>query len=121
MRKRPGGLGGDVTDPHPATQDITFVSRTVSGRDDYGNNTYTETSRTVPGLYAPGGSSESTAGQDQVVSQEQVIVPDPPADLVVRSTDRVRVASLPSVTFEVDGRAESWAPGLVVPLRRVTG
>lgn len=110
-----------MTGPHPATQDITFVSRTASGTDDYGNATYTETSRTVPGLYAPEGSVEATGGQDQVVSQEQVLVPDPPSELVVKSTDRVQVASLPGVSFEVTGRAQMWAPGLVVPLSRVTG
>jgi hypothetical protein len=106
---------------HPATQDVTIITRAVAGRDDDGNVTRSTATRTVPGLYAPSGSSENTNDQQQVISQEQVIIRDAPADLVVNPTDQVQVASLPDVTFEVDGRVQPWHSGIVIPLRRVTG
>lgn len=107
--------------PHPATQDITFITRAITGRDGDGNATRATTSRTVQGLYAPAGSVEDTDDKQQVISQEQVIVRDAPADLTVAATDQVQVASVPGVTFEVAGRVQRWRSGLVVPLNRVDG
>lgn len=114
-------VGALVTYPHPATQNITFITRAKTGRDSDGNATRGSATKTVPGLYAPGSTSESNDDQQRTVTVDTIIVPNPPTDLVVHATDEVQVPSLPGVTFEVDGDPKLWAPGLQVVLKRVSG
>lgn len=101
---------------------VTVVTRTASGRDADGNTTWTETSVTVTGAFAPGGSSELIQGQDTVITQPTVYLPSGTA---VQPTDRVTVAGL---TYEVDGSPNEWINpftgsdfGVEVKLQRVTG
>jgi len=106
----------------PAGEPITVITRTKSGKNDYGDDVYTETATTVTGGFAPAIGFESTAAGDTVVTQPQAYLPTgtlvtPTSVLVIRG-DR----------YEVDGTPEDWrdpfdgwTPGIAVPLRRVTG
>lgn len=113
---------------------MAVITRTEAGRDGDGNTTWTESAALVVGLFAPGFSSEQTAGQDQVATQPEAIlqpgqaavhagdafVPDPvlngTGQLVLDDDGKVQ-----GERYEVDGNPESWEPGTVVRLKRVTG
>ncbi|HET8589012.1 MAG TPA: hypothetical protein VFM01_05215 [Nakamurella sp.] len=103
-------------------QEITLISRTVTGRDAYGNDVYSETRTTVTGGFAPGGSSELVQGQDIVITQPRVYLPP---GTVVTSVDAIEVAG---VRYDVDGTPSVWVSpltgwdaGVVVQLLAVTG
>lgn len=110
---------------YPFAQTVTWVSRAVTGADDYGNDTFTETSATVDGaIFAPGGSTELVQGGDMVIQQPTLYNIDP--SLAVKPTD---VFTVGGDRFEVDGEPQKYQPnpfdgwqvGLVVKLRKVTG
>jgi hypothetical protein len=123
---------------HPATHIMALIVREDSGRDEYGNQIRSETAVQVVGLFAPGGSTESTAGEDRVVTQPRMLlqpgqtipsaidaaVPDP---VLVLDGDGVLQFDLDENDlvqgdrFDVDGAPEVWEPGVVVKLIRQTG
>lgn len=105
---------------------VTLITRTVTGRDQYGNDQYGETSTTVGGVFAPGGSSELVQGQDTVISKPTVYLP---AGTGVSAVDAIVVGGL---RYTVDGQPADWTAGspftgwvpqfpVVVQLQRVTG
>lgn len=107
------------------TVPVTFIGRTVTGRDSYGNDVYGDAPVATEGVFAPGGSSENTQqGGDTVVTQPTVFLPD----LDVTPVDRIVIDG---VTWQVDGTPRNWPANaftgwrpdypLEVPLRRVTG
>lgn len=109
------------------TVPVTLTSRTVTGTDADGNDVYGTATSTVQGVFAPGGSVESTAAREQVVTQPTVYLP---ASVDVTAVDAVTVGGL---MFEVDADPQrwdeqpnpwsGWVPPfpVVVPLRKVTG
>lgn len=106
----------------PYGKAITLVTRAVTGRDVYGNDVYGETTTTVVGAFAPGGSSEQVQGQDTVTTQPTAYLPS--------GTDPTAIDALEvdGQRYEVDGDPQSWqspytgwAPGVAVRLQRVTG
>lgn len=106
----------------PFGEPITLIRRTVTSRDSDGNNVYNETAVSVAGGFDPAIGFESTNAMDQVSTQPQVYLPP---GTVVDSIDAVVVRGL---RYEVDGVANDWrspftgwAPGVVVPLKKVTG
>lgn len=106
----------------PFGEPISIVTRVVSGVDSYGNDETTETTETVNGAYAPAIGYESTNGRDLVVNQPHAYLP---AGSPVSATS---VLVIREQRFEVDGTPAEWrspftgwAPGIDVPLRRVTG
>jgi hypothetical protein len=108
---------------YPFAKAVTYVDRSVTGQDSDGNDTYTETQTATTAVFAPGGSAELTSGGDTVTTQPTLYGVD--TALPVKATDRFIIDGL---SFEVDGDPQKyddpftgWQPGLVVPLRRVTG
>ncbi|MGZ4588678.1 MAG: hypothetical protein ACXVX9_12855 [Mycobacteriaceae bacterium] len=102
---------------------VTFHTRVASGKDAYGNTTYTETNVDVPGCgFNPGGSVELVQGQDMVRTQPEVYAPP---GTVVGPVDQ---ASVNGVRYDVDGTANAytnpftgWQTPVVVKLKAVTG
>lgn len=103
----------------------SWVQRTVTGRDDHGNDVYTETDVSVDAVFVPGSSSELVQGQDTVLTHPTLYLPaDPPP----APTDRVVVNG---VTYDVDGTPQMWPASpftgwqpdypVVVRLLNVTG
>ena len=106
--------------PHGET--VTLVARAVTGQDGDGNDVYGETLTDVIGGFDPAIGFERVGGMDQVSTQPQVYLPP---GTVVDSVDAVVVRGL---RYEVDGTTNDWrspftgwAPGVVIPLKRVTG
>lgn len=106
----------------PAGEPITVTSRTQTGSDEYGDPIYMVTTVTVTGVLAPAIGAETTSGQDQVITQPTAFLP---AGTVVDSLSKLTIRG---VDYEVDGTPEDWRspftgwqPGIVVPLKRVTG
>lgn len=106
------------------TVPVTLVTRTLSGRDNDGNDRYITVNTTIAGVFAPGGSTESTDGGDTVITQPTVYLPLPAPTAV----DEVLVNG---ATFEVDGDPSVWPANpytghqpdypVVVRLRKVNG
>lgn len=109
---------------YPFAQQVTWVSRTVSGQDAYGNDTFNEVLTVTSAVFAPGGSTELTAGRDTVTTQPTLYGVD--TSLPVKATDVFLIGGQP---FEVDGDPQVYQPnpftgsqfGAVVKLRKVTG
>lgn len=101
------------------------ITVTVEQRsqDRYGQRT-TTTTATVAGCgFAPGASSEALDKRDQVAEEGNLYAPP---GTVINPTDRVVLPD--NTVWEVTGTASSWqspwtgwTPGVVVPLKRVTG
>lgn len=112
----------------PNGDEITITTVTTTGTDEYGDPVTSRTSITRTGAFAPAVGTESTTGQDQVISQPQVLFTGQDADdvaAIITSTSEITVRGK---TYQVDGDPEDWRSpftgwhaGLVVPLRRVTG
>lgn len=100
----------------------TFVTRTVSGTDADGNDTYTAVNTSVPGcLFAPGPSAEVLGDQDTVTDQPTLYAP---AGTPVEPVDAVIVPGFG--TYEVDGSPDGWPTnptgfGVAIKLKQVTG
>jgi hypothetical protein len=119
---------------------IAVARRTVTGRDALNNDVYGEVATVVLGAFAPGPSSEVVQGQDTVVTQPTVYLPtgtavdavdvivvDPVLDTSGAATYDAR-GRVVGDRYSVDGTPltwsspfSSWAPGVEVRLRKVTG
>lgn len=102
---------------------VTLVSRTRSGTDAYGNDTWTTTETAIGGCVVwPRTSSELVQGQDTVIVGLNLLAP---AGTVIQPTDQVKVAG---TLYEVDGQPgdwtnpfTSWDAGVQVALKTVSG
>lgn len=105
------------------TEPITVTSRTQSGTDEYGDPTYTTTTLTRDGLFAPAIGFEQTSGQDQVTSQPHVYFTGQDAidvRAVISSTSELTIRG--KTGYQVDGEVADWGDaGLDVPLQRTVG
>jgi len=111
----------------PFTQQVTLVTRTVSGQDAYGNDVFTETSTAVDGVVWPR-DGNGTSGNEQLQGRDTVIVGLSlllPPGTDVTAVDRVDVGGL---SYEVTGEPGHFFspftgsdPGVLVGLTRVTG
>lgn len=106
----------------PFGEPITIVTRVKSGTDDYGDDTFTESTVTVSGAFDPTIGIEYTGSGDTVVTNPQALLP---YDAPVTSTS---VLVIRGDRYEVDGEPNQWRSpftgweaGLAVPLKRVTG
>lgn len=112
----------------PYGEDITVTTVTQTGTDEYGDPVTSRTSIVRKGAFAPAIGFEKTGGQDQVVSQPQVLFTGQDADdvaAVITSTSEITVRGK---TYQVDGEPEDWRSpftgwhaGLVIPLKRTVG
>jgi len=112
----------------PNGEDITVTTVTQSGTDEYNNPVYSRTSIVRKGAFAPTIGLESTTGQDQVVSQPQVLFTGQDADDVAAVVTSKSEITVRGKTYQVDGEPEDWRSpftgwhaGLVIPLKRTTG
>lgn len=106
----------------PFSQPIILRRRTKNGTDSFGNDVWSTTDTTVPGVFKPGTSVELVQGQDLLTVQPSVYLPP---GSVVSAVDVVLVGG---VAYEVDGSPNEWdspftgwRAGVEVKLRRVTG
>lgn len=106
----------------PFPQDVTLITRTKSGTDTFGNDTYTETLSTIKGAVAPAVSTEVTAAGETVTTHPTLYAPP---GTTITSIDAVQIDGL---QYEVDGEPEVWnSPmtgeqfGIAAHLQRVTG
>ena len=109
------------------TQPVTLLTRSAGDVDSYGNDVLTATQSVVNGVVAPGGSTETLTGGDQVVTQPTAYLP---AGVDVTAIDALTANG---VTYEVDGDVQDWTSSpnpftgwlpelpVVVRLKRVTG
>lgn len=96
---------------------VTCLVRTASGRDDYGNTTYTTTEVDVPGcLVAPGGSQDDNTDADR--NTDAATVYDHGANWPGGTVNRVRIDGQ---TWEVDGTPQRWSLGTEIKLRKMEG
>jgi hypothetical protein len=110
---------------HSVTYGETVVlhSRTASGRDSLGNDTFTTVDTTITGCgFDPGGSVELVQGQVLVTTTPTLYAP---TGTVVNPIDQVTVRG---VLHDVDGGSNDWrspltgwSPGVAVKLKVVTG
>lgn len=102
----------------PAEQPITLFLRGTGSRNADGNRVKPDATNppVVSGLFAPGGSTELVDGQETVIDQPTVIIWPPHPDL--SALDAVGVAG---ERYELDGRPQTWEPGTVIKLQRITG
>lgn len=103
---------------------VTLITRTLTGRDDLGNDVYTQTEVTLPRCgFDPGHSVEDVQGRDMVTVQPRLLLPAGAS--IPAPIDAVLVNG---VTYEVDGTPNlvrnpftGWTAGTVVNLKAVTG
>lgn len=106
----------------PYGETIMIVRKTASGRDSYGNDTYTTSEFTVLGAVAPKVSSEDMQSRDQVDSG---LIAWVPGGTTVYATDQFLIRG---ATYEVDGDPMDWrspftgrAAPVQIMLHKVTG
>lgn len=105
-------------------ESITVKSRSVASTDDYGNPTYTTTSRVVKdALVGIGGTSEPVNAQRDAIEADLTVYL--PAGTVILDGDQFVIRE---AEWERAGEALEWASpffnfetGVVVPLRRKSG
>ena len=104
-------------------QTVSIVRRSAVATDDYGLDTYSQTTTTVAGcLVAPGGSSD-TSETNRDPSDDALTI-YLPAGTVTQAGDLFIVGD---ATYERDGRADSWFDpngwpvGVVVNVKRRLG
>ncbi len=84
---------------NPLYRDTVMVVDRVQGTDDRGNETWTETERTVPNCnMQPMSSTEVIEGKAQVITRMRLAGPP---DMGLKATSLVRFAG---ITYEVDGK-----------------
>lgn len=89
----------------PYSVTVTLLRRTVSGQDEYGNDTYDSTPVDIPFcVVAPGGSSENTQWTDQVSTAITVFFPYGTA---VSPYDGIMYRG---VKYEIEGMPQEWEP-----------
>ena len=109
----------------PTPWTVVIVTTASSGDfDDYGNPVTTETRTNWPVYgWAPGGSTELTGWSSQTTADLAVYGPPPPVD--IPSTAQLEVNGLvydvKGVPQDFDHGPFGFAPGVRVPLERVTG
>jgi hypothetical protein len=99
----------------PFAVPMTLLKRAVSGQDEYGNDTYTETPVTIQQcVFQPAGSTENLIFADQVSTTDTIFMPG--------GTD---VSALDAIqyngdTYEVTGAISAWTSpfsGRISPIR----
>jgi hypothetical protein len=112
---------------------VTVTRRTASGRDSYGNDTYTSTTATYSGCgWWPGSAGRNVAGsreageadfRNQTTTRAQVMLP---SDAVVGVDDLVTLPN--GSVWSVYGEGQQWqsqltgaSTGIQVSLERVDG
>lgn len=109
---------------YPSGEDITVTSRTAASTDDYGNATYTTSTRTIEDVpVAPRTSGDVTEnGRDGQVIGLTIY---PPADCGIVADDEIGVRG---GTYRIVGDPALWSspwsgwdPGLAIDLERVAG
>lgn len=82
---------------------MTLIRRTVSGRDEYNNDTYSETKQAVSGcVVQPSGSSETIQFTDQVSTDLAVFIP---AGIDVSPVDAIEIDG---TRYEIQGQPSEW-------------
>lgn len=107
----------------PYGQTVTLIRRTVSGRDELGNDVYSESPEPIPqAVVAPAGSTEFTQFTDQVTASLTVFLP---YGTEVSATDAVEIAGQ---RYEIQGEPSAWrspfsgsTSPIQLQLTRVTG
>lgn len=124
-----------MTRPYAFMQQMTLRKRAVGGKDDRGNDAYTDTLVPFVGIFAPGSSQASVSGSFEGQSNsENTVVTRPtvylsvdalPSGVTFGSSDAVDYAG---DTYEVIGHLlwgpspfTGWKPGYEVHLRNVRG
>lgn len=121
-----------MTMPFPYGENITVITRSVSGTDPDGNDAFTDGVRTVyVGAYNPGGSGRrgsGTAGTEYTIMRDTVLSQPTaylPAGTPITTIDNIEVRGR---RFQVDGNPADWHnpftgtnPGLEVRLKTGTG
>jgi hypothetical protein len=103
---------------------VTFIKRTVTGQDEYGDDVYVETQTAVSGCgISPGNSSEDIQGTASVMSD--VIVHAPP-DVSIGLFDAVILPD--GRRYRLSGTSNTWVSPFTgtssfqeIPLVMVTG
>lgn len=105
---------------------VTVITRTVTGRDQRGNDVYDDEEVDVDGvvLWPDTGESEDVQGRDLVTGCMRALIP-PNAPVQVAATSRVLARGL---LYEVSAAPDDWRspftsrrPGTEVRLTRITG
>lgn len=100
MSINPGGVPGRTL---PYAQTITLLRRVLSGRDEFGNDTYTDARAQVSGcVVQPAGSSEQIDFTELVSSDITVFIP---YGTDVSPLDALLING---VTYEVRGVPQQW-------------
>lgn len=87
----------------PYGQTVTLIRRTVSGRDERGNDVYSESPSQVPqAVIAPAGSTEFIQFTDQVTTDITVFLP---YGTEVSATDAVEIGGQ---RYEIQGEPSEW-------------
>jgi hypothetical protein len=99
----------------PYAVPMTLLKRAVSGQDEYGNDTYTETPIVVQQcVFQPSGSTEVLIFTDQVSTNDIIYMP---AGTDVSALDAIQYDG---ATYEVTGAPSEWMSpfsGRVSPIR----
>lgn len=95
--------GGIPTHQFPYSQTITVLNRVLTGRDELGNDTYSDVPVQVPGcVVQPAGSNEQTQWTDQVSTDITVFIP---YGTDVGPLDALIVNG---VKYEIQGIPQQW-------------
>lgn len=122
-----------MTEFPPFVEPLALVRRTKAGVDGDGNDLLVDAVTVVGGIFAPGGSTEQTEGQQRVTDTPSALLPfgtdlsaldaivnKPVVDAEgqIAAGDWYELAGDPS---EYRSPFDGWAPGLQVQLKRVAG
>jgi hypothetical protein len=105
-------------------QQVTVITRTVTGQDDYGNDVYSEKSRVVSGcVLSPGNTSEDIQGTASVLSD---VILHAPLGTAIGPYDAVLLSD--GQRYRAAGQPKNWVSPFTgssslieVPLARITG
>lgn len=82
---------------------VTLVQRTVSGKDEYGNDTYSEVQTDIPNcVFVPSSSTEIIQFTDQVATSVTVFVP------YGTDVDYLDAVIVGGIRYEVQGEPSVW-------------
>lgn len=83
---------------------VTVISRTVSGQDEFGNDTFSETTQDIPYCSVqPGGTNETTQFTDQLSSEVVVYLP------YGTDVEYIDALAIDGDRYEVQGKPNTWA------------
>lgn len=105
------------------TELVSLHRRVLTGQDAYHDDVYNDVTEAVEAIaFAPGASVEVTQGRDTITTQPTIYLPSGTA------LDGLSAITVQGVRYEVDGTPRSWqapwstwAPGIEVRLREITG